>query len=801
MNKTLDKLVRRFCIIFAVLFGSFFCNLATGQDAGKNIVTAFDSYRQSVLQEKIFVHTDKELYITGEICWFKIYNVDAYIHKLSSLSKVGYIEILDTANRSALQAKIELDNGTGNGSFLIPSNLATGNYQLRAYTSLMKNAGADYFFQKQITIVNPGKNDWQNPAPKKLNYEVVLFPEGGNLLAGIENRVGFRVSDQYGRGVDFKGALLNDHGDTVLKFEPLKFGIGNFFFTPQPNIKYTAFVLIPGAPQQQKELPQPYLSGYAMKVDEMDNETVQVKISSSGQRDQEPVFLFVHTRDLIKVAETGTVKNGQLVFNISKKNLGDGISHFTVFDQHSQPVCERLYFKAPFKTLSVEPITDRDYYQQRKKITVDINSTINDNKVAADLSVAVYRVDSLSVLDNQSITSYLLMSADLKGSIESPGWYFTNESDTARKALDNLMLTHGWRRFNWQDVTSGKKPVIKFLPEVNGHIVTAKLSGGNSSAYNKVIGYLSAPGTLTQFKSAEANADGSINFELKNFYTNGNVVAQTNYLFDTSYLLNVESPFSSFYTEKKTAPFQLSNRQESLSQLYVSSQVQNNYLSNRLNTFLYPAIDTTTFYSRADETYLLDNYVRFTTIEEVLKEYVPSVLVRRSGTKFTLPVIDYGTKNILPGSPLVLIDGIPIFDFDKFMIYDAQKYRKLEAVDRRYISGATIYNGILNFTSYKGDVGNFELNPHAVMIDYEGLQLKREFYSPTYETPEKAASHLPDFRTTLYWSPDIKTDANGKAQLIFYSSDLPGKYALVIQGIATDGTTGKSVVFFRVNQP
>lgn len=798
MNNIFMILARLHCFLFLSLFA--LTTNAVAQDANA-IIAGFESHRQAYLQEKIFVHTDKETYITGEICWFKIYNVEAYLHTLSALSKVGYIEVLDTANRSVLQAKIELKDGVGSGSFLIPSNIGTGNYILRGYTNLMKNTGADYFFEKQVTIINPGKNDWQNTSSKKLSYELALFPEGGNLLAGVENRVGFKVSDLYGRGVDCRGVLLNDKGDTILTFQPFKFGIGNFSFIPQANTTYTAFVLIPGAPQQQKELPKMLTLGYTMKVIDKDSEHVNIIVSAAGIQDGAPALLFVHTRNVIHAAETGILENGQHIFTVDKNKLGDGISHFTVFNQQNQPVCERLYFKKPSHILSIDPVTDRDYYQQRKKITVDISSSINNDKASSsNLSVAVYRVDSLNILDDQSITSYLLLNADLKGYIESPGWYFNNNTDTSKLAMDNLMLTHGWRRFKWQDVLTSKTSVLKFLPEINGRIISGRLTSLRGNAIEgKKIGYFAAPGTLTQFKSTETNENGIANFEMKNFYTNGSVVAQPNYLLDTSSQLNIESPFSQSYSGRSAIPFQLSNKQASLLHMYVSSQVQNSYVPNMLNRFSDISIDTTPFYSNADYTYLLDNYVRFTTIEEVLKEYVPAVLVRRTGTKFTLPVIDHGTKFILPGSPLLLVDGVPIFDFDKFMLYDAQKYRKLEIVDRRYISGATIYNGILNFTSYKGDVGNFELNPHAVMIDYEGLQLQREFYSPSYETPEKAASHLPDFRTTLFWSPDIRTDTNGKAQLVFYSSDLPGKYALVIQGIAAEGTTGKSVVFFRVN--
>ena len=69
--------------------------------------------------------------------------------------------------------------------------------------------------------------------------------------------------------------------------------------------------------------------------------------------------------------------------------------------------------------------------------------------------------------------------------------------------------------------------------------------------------------------------------------------------------------------------------------------------------------------------------------------------------------------------------------------------------------------------------------------------------SPVYETEKQSASHLPDFRTVLYWSPDIYTDAAGKANVNFYTSDQPGKYIGVVQGISASGKAGMQTFSFE----
>src|SRR2546423_14881722 len=181
------------------------------------------SYQSANLQEKIYVHTDKNFYLCGELIWFKIYCVDASFHKPLNQSKVAYIEILDKERKAVYHAKIALENGQGNGSFFLSSSTGTGNYLLRAYTNWMKNFSPEYYFEKEISIVNTLKRpDWKS-LEKPENLNVRFFPEGGNLVYGIQSKVAFRLSDQYDRGVDCEGYVM-DHNDTIARFRSLNFG-------------------------------------------------------------------------------------------------------------------------------------------------------------------------------------------------------------------------------------------------------------------------------------------------------------------------------------------------------------------------------------------------------------------------------------------------------------------------------------------------------------------------------------------------------------------------------------------------
>src|SRR5882757_4437782 len=137
-------------LALTLITGQGFAQEAIPVALGKDL----DQYRLQRLQEKVFVHTDKEFYLAGEICWYKLYVVDASFHQPLDLSKVAYLEWLDKDNKPVLQAKTGLNKGHGDGSLYLPLTVRTGNYKLRGYTSWMKNFGAEGFFEKTVTIIN-----------------------------------------------------------------------------------------------------------------------------------------------------------------------------------------------------------------------------------------------------------------------------------------------------------------------------------------------------------------------------------------------------------------------------------------------------------------------------------------------------------------------------------------------------------------------------------------------------------------------------------------------------------------------
>ena len=767
----------------------------------------FEKYSQHTMQEKIYLHTDKNFYLAGEIIWFKVYYVDGARHQPLNLSKVAYIEILDRSHKPVLQAKVSLTDKGGSGSFYLPLTLNSDNYNVRAYTNWMKNSGPYSFFEKTITVVNTIK-----PAEGKFQQDSIrvtasFFPEGGNLVQDIETKVAFHIADQNGKGLNARGIITDDNNDTIANFSPFRFGIGNFTFKPMPGRSYKATILLPEGKYFTSSLPEVYEYGYTMNVSDNKDGRLKVRIQAKGKNtDQrgEKVFLLAHTRQSLKVIEPGYVNyENDLVLYIDKSKLSEGISHFTLFNKDQQPVCERLVFIRPTNNISTCISSDKNIYGKREKVNLTISDSWDDQLTSNtnNYSVAVFHTDSLQSSDQDDITSYIWLSSDLRGHVESPGYYFSNDTNVD-EATDNLLLTHGWRRFRWENILSPVIHIIpEFIPEHRGHLITAKITNiSNGKAAAGVDCCLSFSGSPFGFYVARSDSNGLTQFDVKNYFGPGEIIVQTIHEPVNSYRVDILTPFAGEYKPGKLPFFTLNKTEKSnLADKSIAMQAQNIYVADSIRRFYPPVLaDTFPFYGKAEYTYLLDDYKRFTTMEEVLREYVTPVKVALRNGNLFMSVYDETTHEIYTDQLLVLLDGVPLMNMHKIFSYDPLKVKKIEVVTMKYQLGGMQFNGIASFETYQEKFDGFELTPGIIAVDYEGLQLQREFYSPVYENRIDREKRIPDTRSTLYWAPDVSTDKTEMGSLQFYTSDQRGNFLIVLQGFNAGGEPVSAVQSFVV---
>jgi hypothetical protein len=632
--------------------------------------------------------------------------------------------------------------------------------------------------------------------------DVRFFPEGGYLVNGINSTVGFTVTNLNGGIDNCHGFIISKNNDTIRSFAPSKFGIGKFEMTPLPGNDYKAVVILPTGKQISAQLPVVHNNGYVMKVTENEhNQFVVIVYRRTGQVSaaDEPMLLAVHNKQVLKYAGKNILSSvDSTMFVVDKIRLGQGVVHFTLFNGTDKPVCERLCFIKPVLNAVSSVKAEKTEYGKRDKINVAIEVTGNG---LYDLSASVFQLDSLQQEDRINIGSYLWLCSDLSGTVESPEYYFSDDV-MAQQAADNLMLTHGWRRFKWEDVLNNdSNNFITYLPETRGHLVSGnvKNSKTNKPAEN-ILSLLSVSGHPFGFYTSESNKQGLVQFEVKDFYGNHQLTAVAGNEEDSIYRIDIIRPFAQASSYRKYASLILTeDLNDLLLQKSIGMQVQNIYSGDSNRIFSEPIVrDTLPFYGLGETSYLLDQYKRFTTMEEVLREYVAGVNVTVKSGRRMIKVYNPFMHDYYSVSPLVMIDGVPLSNPHAIFSYDPLKARKLDVSLNRYSLGKAVFSGIVSFSTYNGTFDAFELDPDVVGVDYNGLQLRREFYSPLYETQQQIDSRLPDLRNTLLWAPDVIIGEEGRTSLQFYSSDRSGKFVIVLQGISKNGDPVSSVTTFTV---
>ena len=238
--------------------------------------------------------------------------------------------------------------------------------------------------------------------------------------------------------------------------------------------------------------------------------------------------------------------------------------------------------------------------------------------------------------------------------------------------------------------------------------------------------FLTIPGRTPEFYTSESDSNGLIRFVVSRYYGDAEMIVQTDLRRDSIYKIEIRSPFAAT-TKTTLQPYRYNMQMESwLQKAALAVQVNNHFNDAPLHTFLEHSPDSLLFYRKPFEAYNLDEYKRFTTMDEVLREYVPGVVVRKRDGRTVIDVADYAHKVILE-DPLLLLDGMPVFQSEQLLKYDPLKVRRLEVVTNRYVFGPSIFNGIASWQTYEGDLDGFAPDPRAIVIDYDGLQLQRQY--------------------------------------------------------------------------
>ena len=737
--------------VMRLLFIFFFCYISFLSSAQVN--------------ESIYVHTDKETYFPGEIMWFRVYSVRTGDFTPLHHRSVAYIDLADQGGASVLQYKVETGaSATNGGSVFIPQRLAAGTYTLTGATFASEARGRS--FSKKITVLNPFAITDTPLASVQNTYAVHLFPEGGTLVKGIPTRVGFKVTDAWGKGV--QASLRLPDGTRAVSNA---YGIGSFPITPDTGSKVVAE--FPDGTKKEQSLPPVADTGYILNAEDRgDHYRIVIRSHRSG----DPLLLESEAPDGKTVRHTLVLNSsGTAEHILPRTQLRTGTSRLTLLRYDQAPLAERIVFRKPEKILGLRVATKKPVFSTRETITLSLGRITAGS--SADVSVSVKKLDDIQAASGESPLSYFYLRRDLAGEVEHPDHYLANSTE-----LENLLLTHGWRTFKNGDAAGeGRYHHIRIR-------FTDKTTG-NPLAGQETL--LTAPSRTAFLYTAETDSAGVATFQVKNLYGTQNLAAS---------LLSGEPAHAELlkFQPESGGSLPLDVRgfsSENYREYAINVQVENIYSGKNRSSYLPPAtLDTLPIFGRAEARYRLDDYTRFVVMEEVMREYVREVAVRKNRGNFHFRNLDAIRGHHYSNDPLILLDGVPVPDANRIMEYDPLKVEFIDVVTRRFYIGKKEYDGIVSYTTYKGVLEGYTMDPSFSVFTYEGLQPEREFYVPA--TPRTPG--IPDHRTVLYWTPRLFLKGAENQEITFSASDLPGDYEVDVQGIDSSGAMGSVRLQFKV---
>ncbi|ASU36489.1 carboxypeptidase regulatory-like domain-containing protein [Mucilaginibacter xinganensis] len=801
----------------------------------KKIIEKVTVYTANHVTEKAYLHFDKPYYAAGDTMYFKAYVTEGQDHQPSKLSGVLYADLINEKGGICNSIKMHIVGGVAWGDFALPHNLSAGNYRVRAYTQWMRNDGGSAFFDKTMpigsTIIssNIAESGVLNQKSAVAKADIKFFPEGGSLVAGVRSKLAFKAIGPSGLGVDVKGVVLDNENNEIATFSSTHLGMGYLFLTPSETKTYTAKVSYAGGAQEVIELPKADINEIGFAFTDI-NRAFAVKISAGKQwyrQNKDKNYTLVIYSGGVPQSFTTKLESPEINLDIVKNNLRTGVATATLFSANGEPLCERLLFVQGDDLLNLSINTERKSYEERTATGIKLN-VINGagNPVPGHFSVAVVDESRVPVDENSepTIINNLLLTSDLKGYVEQPGYYFTNRTRKTEADLDLVMLTHGYRKFEWERIFGNTAPLV-YQPEkglsITGHV---NLSGkpvqnGKVKLFSKAAGGLMLD-TLSdangRFVFDNLTFDDTTKFVVQARTAKGQkdieVKPDTNSMQPVIALKNApgtkDNGSLAAYVQKSKQFFDEQDKYGYHKNGYMLKEV----VIKDKKTIQFEHSQNLNGKGNADQVITADwletagysNLYDAVRAKAVSIHFLPDHRLRSNRT-----IVSFDPK-IPPDYMLIVVDGIPQLD-DKST--NNIPYSPLDGLDASQVEsveillgthGAAIYGSIASggaviVTTKTGRRINnyYKEAPGVITVKPIGFYKARQFYVPKYG---HAASEntMKDLRTTIYWNPDIITDRDGNVSFSYFNADGKGSYRVVIEGMDIEGNLGRQVYRYKV---
>ena len=823
-------------------------------------------FNQKVPQEKVYLHFDNTSYFEGETMWFKAYVMRTDSCRLSDLSRVLYVELLNPTGDVIKKRKYKIDgDGLAHGDIQLDTIYGSGFYEVRAYTRYMTNWGTNACFSRVFPVYEPvlAEGNYANPVIRTASWRkrdpnsrdrsdslyltaidqgihdsdlrktlsVSFYPEGGNMVVGQPCRVALLAVDDNGRPYQGKGWVTNSSEDVVATVETDSLGRGLFTVIPDGSSMRMQMRNLKDK-TQYFDLPSAQKEGCALSLDAEPDDMLARLRCTEGVCGRLLAYVLVHDGNILRA---DTMKAAPLIeIEVDRKNLPNGVSQLTVFGSDGRIMAERLFFVCPKadKTDSVTVTARTDKLTSCCKVSLEL-------RTRPDARLSFTAMDAATMKNGTygNIQQWMLLGSDVRGYIHNVDYYYEADDAAHRRSADLLMLTQGWRRYDWEQMAY-IKPLLNPQPLEEGLNLYGRLG-----AYRK-----HNPATLVDLDVYLYNQQGySLRGQTRtDIYGNyaftlpdieGEWMTQIFTRLDgkrKTYLVGIDRQFSP--VPRYITPLEAARKEIDRPNLFVRplEWVDDDTvyvpLSKREHVLKNVTVKAKRrYFTNDDWQYKNESFGQhFATLYYNVDRELDAIRDRgeRDPTTFEFlcrrnPFFNDPEAEYVPTSPIYpitnnvedLVQSSGVYNWTGHISYDHRNITWI--IDngltniRNASSGEYGFRGDEFFPLDLSEIRSIYIQPdnprdeNRNVLIYLYLHKKfstesnkglRKTYFDGFNTPEtfqmedySVIPPMEDFRRTLYWQPDVRTDSEGKAKVEFYNNSSCREMFISVEGMTPDG--------------
>lgn len=648
------------------------------------------------------------------------------------------------------------------------------------------------------------------------NIALQFFPEGGDLVEGVSSRVAFQATNPWGKGADVRGEVMDDTQRVVATFTSFHMGMGAFDFTPEKGKTYTARITQPAGIAETFTLPSAQATGYALRANIEDDQHLQLDIHAP-QRSE--AFLVAHAQSKLVYQKKVVVKPGTQPVKVDTQNFPDGIVVFTLFDIEGHARCERLVYIDHHRELRIQVTPDKTQYAPRDKVTLQIRTTDeHDRPVAAVLSMATVDDQLLTLAHDKQdhLLSRMLLTSELKGTIQDPAFYFDAREPKAKAARDYLMLTHGWRRFTWQEVLHPTQD-ITYMPE-QVSLISGYVSNGNEAMPHTEVTLLELDRQkrIVQIKTDERgrfafyHTDPASKIMLTVAHPFVVVLDRTTNNPESLAQQLITTPGAPIQgVRKQKAAVAEANAEDGGLDMVLDEDV------SQLNEVVVTAMGVANRAQVAGSIVMIrqEEIPMGRQVEQVLQGRVPGVQVSpapgMAGAGQQIRIRGVASLSNQQ-DPLYIIDGVALapaangnfLNGEMISPNDINRIEVIKGAEATALYGSQGANGVIVITTHHQTFApyqNLKKNRYnSMLIKPRQFSAVRTFYRAP---PHRREDLRQEGETTVYWNGLVKTDVNGQATISYYAQDDISAFRITAEGFGGKGLIGRQETTYATQVP